>query len=56
MVKDSKRTKDLASVDCPEQMIAYCETFYLIDKGDVIESGYIKSQGDSKTHGWTPQL
>ena len=39
---------DLAPVACPEQMVAYCKTFNLIDKGN--------ANGGSKTHGWTPKL
>ena len=56
MDDDGNREKDQAYVDAPEQMVAYCKTFYLIDKGNGIESRYVLGKGGSKTHGWTPKL
>ena len=53
---DGKRMKDLAPVDCPEQMMAYCKTFHLIDKGNGVELRYTMANGGSKLHGWTPKL
>ena len=53
---DGKRMKDPAPVNCPEQMVAYCETFHLIDKGNGVESRYTLANGGSKTHTWTPKL
>ena len=56
MDTDDKRMKDPAPIDCPEQMVAYCETFHLIDKGNGVESRYIMANGGSKSHGWTLKL
>jgi len=56
MDEDGKRMKDPAPVNCPEQMVAYCETFHLIDKGNGVESRYTMANGGSKSHGWTPKL
>ena len=39
-----------------KQMVAYCKTFNLIDKGNGVESWYTIANGDSKTHGLTPKL
>ena len=48
--------KDPAPVDCPEQMMAYCKIFHLIDKENGVEYRYTMANGGSKTHGWTPKL
>ena len=48
--------KDPAPVNCPEQTVASCETFHLIDKGNGVESRYTPANGGSKTYGWTPKL
>ena len=37
-------------------MVAYYNTFHLIDKGNGEESWYTMANGGSKTHGWTPKL
>ena len=50
MDEDGQRMKDPAPVNCPEQMVAYCETFHLIDKGNGVESRYTLANGGSKTH------
>ena len=39
-----------------EQMVDYCKTFNLIDKGNGVESRYTMANGGGKTHGWTPKL
>ena len=54
--EDSKRMKDPAPVDYPEQIVAYFKTFHLIDKGIGVELRYMMANGGSKTHGWTPKL
>ena len=53
---DGTRMKDPAPVDCPEQMVAYCETFHFIDKGNWAEPRHTLANGGSKTHGWTLKL
>ena len=43
------------SVDCPEQVKEYCETFHWIDKGNQVEANFDLG-GESKLHGWSPKL
>ena len=45
MDDDGNREKDQALVDAPEQMVAYCETFQLDDKGNSVESRYLLGMG-----------
>ena len=54
--KDGKMMKDLAPVDWPEQMVAYCKIFYLTDKRNGMELRYTMANCGSKTHGGTPKL
>ena len=39
--EDGNRERDQSYVDAPEQMVDYCNTFHLIDKGNGIESRYV---------------
>ena len=49
------RERDPTAVPCPEQNIAYSDTFHLIDKGNMQEAKYDLS-GQSRKHGWSPKL
>ena len=49
--EDDKRIKDPAPVGCLEQMMAYCKTFHLIDKGNGVGLWYTMVNGGGKTHG-----
>ena len=42
---------DQSYVDTIEQMIDYCNTFHLIDKGNGVESRFVMAKGGSKSHG-----
>ena len=56
MDDDGNREKDQALVDAPEQNVAYCKMFHLIDKGNGAESCYVLRKYGSKTDGWTPKI
>ncbi len=52
---NGKRGRHKKEVTCPSQMKDYCETFYLINKGNGTEASY--DLGDkSHLHNWSPKL
>jgi hypothetical protein len=49
------RAREATEVNISEQQLAYCDTYYVIDKGNGIEAKYDLAC-ESHLHGWSPKL
>jgi hypothetical protein len=49
------RAREPTEVNISEQQLAYCDTYYVIDKGNGIEAKYDLAC-ESHLHGWSPKL